>query len=171
MRACVLCKYCYIKPIGFFFVYIFSISIFYMSRYLTYTYVVACRYKPLLIILFFFFLFLTSTADQLDAIRVMTVCGSASGQATTGGRRIWRMVTSGTTIWRGTCARYLLCWVACARASWGLDALLGVVFILSSAFNRRRCAVRRAHRVSAGRLYTYKTQRARPRISLYCLFK
>lgn len=107
--------------------------------------------------------------NWLDTIGEVTISRGASRQATRCGRRIRRMVTSGTTIRRGTCTSCLLCCVTRTWASRGFNALLGVIFVLSSGFNRSRRTVRRGHRVSAGRLCTYKTQRAR--IFLYCLLK
>lgn len=91
----------------------------------------------------------------------MAVRRRAAGQAAGRRGRVRRVVTARTAVRRGTSAGNLLGCVAGARASRRLDALLGVVFVLSSGFDRRGRAVRRAHGVSAGRLCTYKTQRAR----------
>lgn len=96
-----------------------------------------------------------------DAIRVMAVSRSASGQTTARGGRIRRMITAGTAVRRGASARHLLGGVTRTGTSRRLDTLLGVVFVLSSGFDRCGRAVRRGHGISAGRLYTYKTQRAR----------
>lgn len=72
------------------------------------------------------------------------------------------MVAAWTAVRRGTSAGNLLGGVAGPRTGRGLDALLGVVFVLSSGLDRSSGrTVRRAHGVSAGRLHTQKTQRAR----------
>ena len=88
--------------------------------------------------------------NRLNAVWVMTVGRSASGQTAGRGRRIGGMVATGTTVRRRTGAHHFLS-VVRARAPWGLDALFGVVFVLSSGFDRGGRAVWRGHGVSAGR--------------------